>query len=198
MPAKTVKNPKVDAFLARSETWQKEMEKLRKILLGFPLVEELKWGVPCYTFQDTNVVLFHAFKDYCAVLFFKGALLKDPEGILVQQTKSIQAARQMRFTNVREITTLEPVLKAYVSAAIEVDKAGLKVAYKKTDDFSIPHELQQKFARMPALKSAFKALTPGRQRAYLLYFAAAKQAKTRESRIEKYIDHILGGKGMDD
>ena len=191
-------NPKVDQYLRRAKKWQKEMEKLRRISLGCGLTEELKWGKPCYTFQNSNIVLIHGFKEYCALLFFKGALLKDAKGILVQQTKNVQAARQIRFTNVREIDKIEPILKAYIKEAIEVEKAGLKVDYKKTADFAIPEEFQNKLDEIPALKTAFDALTPGRQRGYILYFSAPKQSKTRESRIEKCMQQILNGKGLND
>ena len=191
-------NPPVDAFLSKAESWREEMTKLRQIVLGCGLTEELKWGNPSYSFQKNNIVLIHAFKAYCALLFFKGALLQDARGILVQQTENVQAARQVRFTSVREILKLEPVLKAYVREAIEVEKAGLKINYKKTSEFKMPAEFQTKLAEIPALKTAFAALTPGRQRAYLLFFSAAKQAKTREARIEKYRQQILNGKGLDD
>jgi uncharacterized protein YdeI (YjbR/CyaY-like superfamily) len=197
-------NPKVDVFLSKAKKWQKEFKKLRTIALDCGLTEEVKWGWSCYTFpastgrQKSNVVLIHGFKEYCALLFFKGALLKDPKGILIQQTKNVQAARQIRFTNVREIAEMEPILKAYIKEAIEVEKAGLKVNYKKTSDFKIPEEFQNKLNEMPALKTAFDALTPGRQRAYLFYFSQPKQSKTRESRVEKCMQQILGGKGLDD
>ena len=191
-------NPKVDKYLAKAKKWQREMEKLRRISLGCGLTEESKWGKPCYTFQNSNIVLIHGFKEYCALLFFKGALLKDAKGILVQQTKNVQAARQIRFTNVREIDKIEPILKAYIKEAIEVEKAGLKVDYKKTADFAIPEEFQNKLDEIPALKTAFDALTPGRQRGYILYFSAPKQSKTRESRIEKCMQQILDGKGLND
>ena len=191
-------NPKVDAFLSRERKWREEFEKLRAIVLDCGLTEELKWGVPCYTFQKRNVVLMHGFKDYCALLFFKGALLKDPNGILIQQTKNVQSARQIRFTNIREISKLKTVLKAYIKEAIEVEKSGLKVKFKKTSDFAIPDEFQTKLDKIPALKKAFAALTPGRQRAYIFYFSAPKQSKTRESRVEKFIPQILKGKGLDD
>jgi uncharacterized protein YdeI (YjbR/CyaY-like superfamily) len=191
-------NPKVDAFLRESDQWQKEFETLRKILLDCQLTEEFKWGKPSYSFQQNNIVLIHGFKEYCALLFFKGALLKDPKGILVQQTENVQAARQIRFTSVREIVGMKTVLKAYVQAAIEVEKAGLKVEYKKSSEFAMPEEFQNKLDAVPALKTAFYALTPGRQRGYLLYFSAAKQSKTRESRIEKCRPQILKGKGLDD
>jgi len=191
-------NPKVDAYLRRSKKWQKEFEKLRTIILGCQLTEELKWGHPCYTFQKKNIVVIHGFKEYCALLFFKGALLKDADGILIQQTENVQAARQIRFTNVREISQMEPILKAYIKEAIAVEKAGLKVNLKKTSEFNIPEEFQNKLAAIPALKTAFAALTPGRQRGYLLYFSGAKQAKTRESRVERCTQQILNGKGLND
>lgn len=191
-------NPKVDFFFKKAEKWQDEFEKLRMIILDCRLTEELKWGQPCYTFQKSNIVLIHGFKEYCALLFFKGALLKDTDGILIQQTENVQSARQIRFTNVREIAQMEPILKAYIHEAIEVEKAGLKVKLKKTSDFKVPEEFQKQLDAMPALKTAFAALTPGRQRAYLFYFSAAKQAKTRQARVEKCMPQILNGKGLDD
>jgi uncharacterized protein YdeI (YjbR/CyaY-like superfamily) len=191
-------NPKVDFFFRKSEKWQKELTKLRTIVLECQLTEELKWGVPCYSFQKSNIVLIHEFKEYCAFLFFKGALLKDAKGILIQQTKNVQATRQIRFTSVQEIVKLEPILKAYIYEAIEVEKAGLKVEFKKTTEFNIPKEFQNKLDEMPALKEAFAALTPGRQRGYILYFSAPKLSKTREARVEKYIDVILDGMGLND
>jgi uncharacterized protein YdeI (YjbR/CyaY-like superfamily) len=191
-------NPKVDFYFNKAKKWQRELDKLRLIVLGCGLDEELKWGVPCYTFQKNNIVLMHVFKDYCALLFFKGALLKDPENILVQQTQNVQAARQVRFTELREILDLERALKRYINEAIAVEKAGLKVNYKKTTEFSMPEEFQYKLDRTPALKKAFHGLTPGRQRAYLLYFSAPKQSKTRESRVEKCTPQILNGKGLND
>lgn len=191
-------NPKVDFYFQKAGKWQKETEQLRNIVLDCGLVEELKWGVPCYTFQNANIVLIHTFKDYCALLFFKGALLGDPEGILVQQTEQVQAARQIRFTHLREIIGQEAALKAYIYEAVAVEEAGLKVAFKKTEAFAVPEEFQQKLEEVPALKTAFEALTPGRQRAYLLHFAAAKQSKTRVSRVEKCMPLILEGKGLDD
>jgi len=191
-------NPKVDEFLRNSKKWQEEFEKLRMILLDAPLTEELKWGVPCYTFQKRNIVLMHGFKEYCAVLFIKGALLQDANGVLIQQTENVQAARQIRFTNVREIDDLEPILKAYITEAIEVEKAGLKVNYKKSSEYIIPQEFQKKLDEIPALKTAFDALTPGRQRAYIFYFSSPKQSVTRESRVEKYMQQILNGKGLTD
>jgi len=191
-------NPKVDWFFAKDTQWQKEYEKLRKIILGCGLIEELKWGCPCYTFENTNIVLIHGFKEYCALLFFKGALLNDPNGILIQQTKNVQSARQIRFTNAREIVKMEKILKAYVYEAIEVERAGLKVKLKKTSEFKIPEEFQKRLDKSTALKKAFDALTPGRQRAYIFYFSQAKQSKTREARVEKYIPQILDGKGLED
>ncbi|WP_243345534.1 YdeI/OmpD-associated family protein [Parabacteroides sp. FAFU027] len=191
-------NPKVDAFLSKTDKWQEEMVKLRKIALDCGLTEELKWGVPCYTHQQNNVVLIHGFKEYCALLFFKGALLQDTHGILIQQTTNVQAGRQIRFTNIREITEQEDILKAYIFQAIEVEKAGLKVEFKKSSEYNIPEEFQKRLDEIPALKSAFEALTPGRQRAYILYFSQPKQAKTRESRVEKCIPMILDGKGLND
>ena len=191
-------NPKVDVFFSKAKKWQEEFEKLRTIILDCRLTEELKWGGPCYTFQKSNIVLIHGFKEYCALLFFKGALLKDANGILIQQTENVQAARQIRFTNVREIVEMETILKAYIHEAIEVEKAGLKVNFKKTTEFIIPEEFQNKLDEIPALKTAFDALTPGRQRAYILYFSAPKQSKTRESRVEKCMQQILNGKGLDD
>jgi uncharacterized protein YdeI (YjbR/CyaY-like superfamily) len=191
-------NPKVDFYFSKAKKWQKELEQLRMIVLDCLLTEELKWGVPCYTFQKSNIVLIHAFKEYCAFLFFKGALLNDTEGILVQQTENVQAARQIRFTSVQEIVKMTPILKTYIYEAIEVEKAGLKVDYKKSTAFTIPEEFQSKLEENPALKVAFDALTPGRQRGYLLYFSAPKQSKTRESRVENYTQQILNGKGLDD
>jgi uncharacterized protein YdeI (YjbR/CyaY-like superfamily) len=191
-------NPKVDAYLRKAKKWQEEFEKLRMIILDCGLTEELKWGVPCYTFEKRNIVLIHGFKEYCALLFFKGALLNDAKGILITQTKNVQAARQVRFTNVREIVKMKPILKAYIYEAIEVEKAGLKVNFKKTIEFTIPEEFQKKLDKIPALKTAFYALSPGRQRAYILYFSAPKQSKTRESRVEKCIQQILNGKGLND
>jgi len=191
-------NPKVDFFFNKAKTWQEEYETLRRIILDFPLTEELKWGKPCYSFEKNNIVLIHGFKEYCALLFFKGALLKDAKGILIQQTENVQAARQIRFTSVGEIVKMQPILKAYIKEAIEAEKAGLKVDYKKTAEFKIPQEFQNKLDEIPALKKAFAALTPGRQRGYILYFSAAKQSKTRESRVEKCVPQILDGKGLDD
>jgi uncharacterized protein YdeI (YjbR/CyaY-like superfamily) len=191
-------DPKVDLFLSKAKKWQKEFKKLRVIILDCQLIEELKWGCPCYTFQKSNLVLIHGFKEYCALLFFKGALLNDAKGILIQQTENVQAARQIRFTNVREIVEMETILKAYIYEAIEVEKAGLKVKFKKTAEFIIPEEFQKKLDENPILKTAFDALTPGRQRAYIFYFSAPKQSKTRESRVEKCMQQILNGKGLND
>ncbi len=191
-------NPNVDVYISKAKQWQEELKKLRMIILDCQLTEELKWGVPCYTFQKNNIVLIHVFKEYCALLFIKGALLNDANGILIQQTKNVQAGRQIRFTNIREIVELETILKAYIYEAIEVEKAGLKVNYKKTTEFIIPEELQNKLDEIPALKTAFDALTPGRQRAYILYFSTPKQSKTRESRVEKCMQQILNGKGLND
>jgi uncharacterized protein YdeI (YjbR/CyaY-like superfamily) len=191
-------NPKVDWFFTKDTKWQKEYEKLRTIILDCGLTEELKWGCPCYTLQKSNVVLIHGFKEYCALLLFKGALLNDPNRILIQQTENVQSARQIRFTNVREIVKLKTILKAYVYEAIEVEKAGLKVKLKKTSEYKIPEEFQKKLNKSPGLKKSFDALTPGRQRAYIFYFSQPKQSKTRESRVEKYVQQILNGKGLDD
>jgi uncharacterized protein YdeI (YjbR/CyaY-like superfamily) len=191
-------NPQVDEYLRKAKKWQEESKKLRTIILDCGLIEESKWGKPCYTFQGSNVVIIQGFKEYCALLFCKGALLKDANRILIQQTENVQAARQLRFTNVREIVETEPILKAYVHEAVEVEKAGLEVNYKKTSEFAVPAELQTKLDTTPALRKAFEALTPGRQRAYLLYFAAPKQSKTRESRIEKCTPQILKGQGLND
>jgi len=191
-------NPKVDFYFNKTTKWQEEYERLRMIILDCQLTEELKWGCPCYTFQEKNIVLIHGFKEYCALLFFKGVLLNDANGILIQQTENVQVARQMRFTNLREIIDMESILKTYIYEAIEVEKAGLNVELKKVTEFTISAEFQDKLNHIPALKTAFEALTPGRQRAYLLHFSAPKQSKTRESRVEKYMPQILNGKGLDD
>jgi uncharacterized protein YdeI (YjbR/CyaY-like superfamily) len=191
------KNPKAEFYFAKGQ-WQKEIKELRKIVLACGLTEELKWGCPCYMYGRANIVLIHVFKDYCAFLFFKGALLNDAHGILVQQTENVQAARQVRFTNLKEIVEKEPVLKAYIYEAIEAEKAGLKVKLKTTADFKIPEEFQIKLAQSPDLNAAFHQLTPGRQRAYIFYFSAPKQSKTRTSRIEKSMQRILEGKGLND
>jgi uncharacterized protein YdeI (YjbR/CyaY-like superfamily) len=195
---KSIMNPTVDFYFSKAQTWQDEIEKLRTIVLNCQLTEELKWGCPCYSFQNSNIVLIHVFKEYCALLFFKGALLQDANGILIQQTENVQAARQIRFTNVREIVQMKTILKAYILEAIEVEKAGLKVVLKKTTEYKVPEEFQQKLDKNKDLKTAFEALTPGRQRAYLFHFSQPKLAKTREARVEKYIPHILHGKGIDD
>jgi uncharacterized protein YdeI (YjbR/CyaY-like superfamily) len=195
---KSSMNPKVDFFFNKDSKWTKEYEQLRMIILDCDLIEELKWGQPCYTFQKKNIVLIHGFKEYCALLFFKGALLKDAKGILIQQTENVQATRQIRFTDIKEIEKMEKTLKAYIYEAVEVEEAGLKVKLKKTSDFNIPEEFQNKLNKNTALKTAFKALTPGRQRSYLLYFSQPKQSKTREARIEKSIPQILDGKGLND
>ena len=191
-------NPKVDAYLSEADKWQEEMEELRTIALDCQLTEELKWGRPCYAFQGSNIVIIQAFKEYCALLFFKGALLDDANAILVKPGEHTQAGRQIRFTDARQIVEMEPILRAYIQEAIEVKKAGLKVDFKETAEYKIPEEFQTKLDEIPALKTAFDALTPGRQRAYLLYFSEAKQAKTRESRVEKYMGQILNGKGLND
>lgn len=198
-------NPKVDFFFNKPSKWQEEYGQLRRIVLDCMsagqadgLTEELKWGVPCYTFNKKNILLIHGFKEYCALLFHKGALLSDTNDILIRQTENVQAARQIRFTNVKEIVEMEPILKAYIYEAIEVEKAGLKVPFKKTKEYTIPEEFQQKLNEYPALKEAFASLTPGRQIAYLLYFSQPKQSKTRVSRVEKYIWQILNGLGLND
>jgi uncharacterized protein YdeI (YjbR/CyaY-like superfamily) len=191
-------NSKVDSFFNKAEQWREEFEALRTIVLGCGLTEEFKWMHPCYTLDGNNIVLIHGFKEYCALLFMKGALLKDARGVLVQQTENVQAARQIRFTQVREIVKMKAILKAYIREAIGVEKAGLEVTYKKTSEFNMPEEFRKKLDEMPALKTAFEALTPGRQRGYLLYFSAAKQSQTRESRIEKCLDQIFDGKGLND
>ncbi len=191
-------NPRVDWFFEKADKWQKEFVQLREIVLGCDLVEELKWGQPCYTFDKRNIVLIHGFKDYCALLFFKGALLRDPKGILIQQTENVQAARQIRFTSLSQIVKMKATLKAYIYNAVAVEESGAKVDYKKTSDFTIPEEFQKKLDKSAALKKAFYGLTPGRQRGYLFYFSQAKQSKTREARVEKYTKQILSGKGLDD
>ncbi len=191
-------NPKVDFFFDEAKKWQEELEIMRTIALDCQLTEELKWGVPCYTYKENNVVLIHAFKEYCAFLFFKGALLKDTDGILIQQSENVQAARQIRFTNLKEIVELKDILKTYIYQAIEIEKAGLKVELKKTSEFAVSEEFQKKLDEMPNLQKAFHALTPGRQRAYLLHFSQPKQSKTREARVEKNIPNILDGKGLND
>ncbi|MFC4306750.1 YdeI/OmpD-associated family protein [Cohnella boryungensis] len=192
------RNSKIDPFFRKAKNWKEEFEKLREIVLDCELTEDFKWMHPCYTFQGKNIVLIHGFKEYCALLFHKGALLKDPHGILIRQTENVQAARQIRFSNAQQIEDMQLILKTYIDEAIEVEKAGLRVEYSQNTEAAIPEELDNKFVEIPELKEAFDALTPGRQRAYLLYFNAAKQSKTRESRIEKYLPHILDGKGMND
>ncbi len=191
-------NPKVDFYFSKATKWREEYELLRTIVLDCQLSEELKWGCPCYTFQKTNIVLIHGFKEYCALLFMKGALLKDSKRLLIQQTENVQAARQIRFTNLKEIVRMKTILKAYIQEAVEVEKAGLKVTLKKTKEFAVPEEFQKKLDENPGLKTAFDALTPGRQRGYILHFSAPKQSKTRESRIEKCMHQILKGKGLED
>ncbi len=191
-------NPKVDAFINEAKQWRQEYEKLRAIVRDTPLTEEWKWGWPCYTWQGKNVVLIHGFKEYCALLFIKGSLLRDANGILIQQTTNVQAGRQVRFSSVQEIDTLEPTLRAYLEEAIAIEQAGLDVPFQKSTEFTIPDELQEKFDAIPALKTAFEALSPGRQRAYLLHFTQPKQAKTREARVARCVPQILIGKGLHD
>jgi uncharacterized protein YdeI (YjbR/CyaY-like superfamily) len=191
-------NRKVDALIGKAKQWKEEYEQFRRIILDFGLTEEVKWRHPCYTLDGKNIVLMHGFKEYCALLFFKGALFKDPAGILIQQTENVQAERQIRFTSADEIEEMEPIVRAYIEEAIKVEKAGLKVEYKKTSEFNMPEEFQTKLDENTALKTAFEALTPGRQRAYLLHFSGAKQSKTRVARIEKYTPKILDGKGIND
>lgn len=191
-------NPKVDGFFHRANQWQEEYKELRSIVLDCELNEELKWGVPCYTYEDKNILLIHGFKNYCAILFINGALLKDTLGILIQQTKNVQAARQVRFTNVDEIIEMEHVLKAYIREAIDVEKTGLKVNYKKTEEYEVPVEFQSKLDELPDLKKAFLALSPGRQRGYLYYFSQPKTSKTRDARVQSSIQKILDGKGLND
>lgn len=195
---KSSTNPKVDAFLSKAKNWREEMEKLRAILLNSELTEGLKWGKPCYTIDDKNVVLIVPFKETCALIFSKGALLKDKKGILIQPTENSQSARQMRFTKISEIVAMEATVKTYIKEAVEVEKAGLEVTFKKTSEFTMPAEFQSKLDEMPKLKKAFEALTPGRQRGYLLHFSSAKQSQTRTSRVEKCMPQILDGKGLDD
>jgi len=191
-------NPKVDTYVERLKNWVEEVRELRTICLDSALGEDLKWGVPCYTLDGRNVVLIHSFKEYCALLFFKGALLKDAKGILIQQTDNVQAARQVRFKDVGEIRKLKTVLKAYIAEAAKVEQSGVKVEFKKTEEFSVPEEFQSRLDEMLELRSAFEALTPGRRRAYLLHFSSAKQSKTRTARVLKAIPDILSGKGLDD
>jgi uncharacterized protein YdeI (YjbR/CyaY-like superfamily) len=191
-------NPKVDFFFTKAKQWREEYALLRTIILDCGLTEELKWGVPCYTLEKKNVVLIHGFKEYCAILFHKGVLLSDPKNLLIQQTENVQSARQMRFTSAKEIAKLAPTIKTYLKNAIAVEKAGLKVELKTTEEYAVPEEFQKKLDTDPDLKAAFKALTPGRQKGYLFHFSQAKQSKTREARVEKYIPQILDGKGIDD
>jgi uncharacterized protein YdeI (YjbR/CyaY-like superfamily) len=191
-------NPDVDFYFSKEKKWKKEIEMMRLLILDFDLKEELKWGCPCYSLDGTNVVLIHVFKEYCAILFFKGALIADPAGILIQQTKNVQSARQIRFTSVSEFTEKEEVVRNCIKEAIRVEKAGMKVTLKKTEEYDIPEEFQAKLDSIPQLKVAFGALTPGRQRAYIFHFSQPKQSKTREARVEKYIPQILKGKGLDD
>ncbi|MBC1359495.1 YdeI/OmpD-associated family protein [Listeria booriae] len=191
-------NPKVEEYVNKAKRWQAEYKQLRAYALDCDLSEDIKWKHPCFMYEDNNIVLAHGFKEYCALLFMKGVLMKDPNGILVQQTANVQSARQIRFKNLEEIIEMEEIIKAYIKEAIEVEKSGAQVAFKKEEEFPVPEELDQKFAEMPALKEAFEKLTPGRQRAYLLYFAAPKQSKTRVSRIDKYTDRILDGIGLND
>lgn len=196
--AKGVRNPKIDPFFRKAKQWKEEFERLREIVLECELTEDFKWMHPCYTHDGKNIVLIHGFKNYCALLFHKGALLKDPHGMLVQQTENVQSARQLRFTGLDQIEERQLIIQSYIDEAIEIEKAGLQVEFKQTKEYEMPEELLNKFAEMPELKTAFEALTPGRQRGYLYYFAGAKQSKTRESRIEKYLPNIFAGKGMDD
>ena len=191
-------NPNVDAVLRRALKWREELEALRTIVLDCGLTEELKWYQPCYTFQGKNIVLIHGFKEYCALLFFKGVLLRDPKGILIQQTQNVQAGRQIRFTNVREIVKMKPILKSYIQDAIEVERSGLKVRHKETSEYKVPEEFQKKLDDNPALKTAFAALTPGRQRGYLFYFSQPKRSETREARVEKCMQQIFRDKGLND
>ncbi|WP_341836194.1 DUF1801 domain-containing protein [Chitinophaga pollutisoli] len=196
--AHAIMNPKVDAFIGRADKWQEEFDALRNICLDCQLTETLKWGNPCYVYQNTNLVLIHGFKDYCALLFFKGSLMSDPHGLLVQQTENVQIGRQLRFTGLKEINKLKNVIKSYIQDAMQVESQGLQPQYKKSTDFPVAEEFQIALDKSAKLRQAFKTLTPGRQRGYLLYFSSAKQAKTRASRVEKYIPQILDGKGLDD
>lgn len=191
-------NSKVDLFLSKAKKWQEEMTLLREIILQCDLKEDYKWMHPCYTYENNNIVLIHGFKNYCALLFFKGVLLKDKDGILIQQTENVQDRRQIRFTNLEEIVKLKSTIKEYVLEAVKVEKMNLKVGFKKTSEYSVPEEFQKRFEENKKLREAFEGLTPGRQKGYLLYFSAAKQSKTRESRIDKYMQKILDGKGLDD
>jgi uncharacterized protein YdeI (YjbR/CyaY-like superfamily) len=195
---KSKKNPGLDAFFSKAKKWKQEMAKLRTIVLGCGLKEELKWYQPVYTIENNNVAIISGFKEYCVLSFFKGALLKDEEGILKKPGKNTQSARTIRFTRVSEIAELEPILKKYLREAVEAERAGLKVKFKKITEHNIPEELENKFDDLPELKTAFRSLTPGRQRGYLLYFSQPKQSKTRVARIEKCMTRILGGKGLND
>lgn len=196
--AKSIMNPRVDFFFTKGKKWYEEFEHLREIILDCGLTEQLKWGCPCYSLDNKNVVLIHGFKDYCAILFFKGALLKDPKNVMIQQTRNVQAARQMRFTSVKEINKLKATIKSYVKEAIELEKSGVKVKLKAPSEFPVTEEFKSKMKELPSLKKAFHALTPGRQRAYLLYFSQPKQSATRQGRVEKYVQHIFDGKGLND
>jgi len=191
-------NPKVDIFLSKAEKWREETETLRKMLLGFPLTEELKWGKPCYSFQESNIVIIIGLKETCALMFCKGALLKDANGLLTKPGANTQAGRWLKFTSLQEITKQKSFIKAYVQEAIDAEKAGLKITFKKVTEFTVPEELQKKLDTLPTFKKAFSSLTPGRQRGYLLYFSGAKQSKTREARVEKCLPQILEGKGLND
>jgi uncharacterized protein YdeI (YjbR/CyaY-like superfamily) len=191
-------SPKVDAFLKRQDKWRAAFEKLRAILLASGLTEDLKWGQPCYALDGKNVALIHGFKEYCAILFHKGALLEDPRGVLIQQTKNVQAARQIRFTSAEEVTKLEKTLKAYVRRAIEIERAGLRVPFKKTEELALPEEFESRLAGSARLRAAFAALTPGRQRGYIFHFSQPKLSKTRAARVEKHTPRILEGLGLDD
>jgi uncharacterized protein YdeI (YjbR/CyaY-like superfamily) len=191
-------NAKVNWFFDKKTKWQEAYIELRELVLSLNLTEELKWGCPCYTFDGNNVVLLHGFKDYCALLFMKGAIMKDPKNILVQQTENVQSARQIRFSNVDEILKQKSVIKSYIKTAIEVEKSGVKVELKKTTEYKMPEEFKTALNEMTDLKIAFEKLTSGRQKGYLLYFSSAKQSKTRNDRVEKYIPKILDGKGLDD
>lgn|SRR5690606_1552555 len=191
-------NPKTDFFFQKDSQWKKEYAKLRQLCLDSGLTEELKWGVPCYTWKEKNVVLIHGFKEYCALLFHKGVLLDDPENLLIQQTENVQSARQMRFTRLKDIVDMEDVIKKYLGKAIEVEKSGQTVELKKTKEYAVPEEFQSRLDENPSLKDSFNSLTPGRQRGYLLYFSSAKRSQTREARVEKYIPKIMDGLGLDD
>lgn len=192
------RNTKIDPYFNKLKNWKEEFELLREIVLDCGLTEDFKWMHPCYTLDGKNIVLIHGFKEYCALLFHKGALLKDPHGILIQQTENVQAARQLRFTNAQTIQEMQLIIQDYIEEAIQIEKAGLQVELKKHDEYTLPEELANKFVEIPDLKTAFEGLTPGRQRAYIMHFSSPKQSKTRESRIEKYIPHILDGKGLND